>query len=94
VDPLNEVSVPDTAHFKRFIDRSPDELNVGDSIDPVSRELRLPVSTVAHSESPDDHPCATSELIDLSGLTDAVPIVAFEEGGRLVRPSVSGRLLC
>jgi hypothetical protein len=92
-DPVNEVPVSDMAHLRRFIDRSPDELNVGNSLDPLSREIRLPAtSNVSHSESPDDHPCATSELIDLSGLPDAVPLVAFEDGGRLVRPSVSGKL--
>lgn len=31
-----------------------------------------------------------NELIDFSSLPDAVPRVAFEDGGRLVRPSLSG----
>ena len=79
----HDIDIPNTREAKQMAGDLPDELNVAE----------LSYKSEATTSSKKFEPCSpdtAEQLMDFTGLSDSVPRVAFEEGGRLVRPSVTG----
>jgi len=83
------VTIPDSAEVKRFTDNLWDEHTSVAALDKSGTCNAQLSASLTFLES-NAQICMANELMDFSGLPNTLPAVAFEDGGRHVRPPLSG----